>query len=117
MVSDAGGDLKHYGRLETEIGSPALEEIQMNAQGTQNKVESEVKLPAMVWLPRGDYALGLRTEPMQSNEGPDYARGSRTLPRETAGPDFARGLRTLPREAVRPDFARGVRQSQNGKSG
>jgi hypothetical protein len=72
----------------------------MNAQETQVKAEtarsdpqSEVKLPAMVWRPRGDYARGSRTLPREM-EGPDYARSSRTLPRTAEGPDFARGLRS-----------------------
>ncbi len=90
MVSDAGGNLKHCWRIETKLISPALEEIQMNAQETKVKVEA--KLPAMVWLPRGDFAQGLRTLPREM-EGPDYARGLRTLPREAVGPDYARGLR------------------------
>ena len=72
----------------------------MNTQVTQVKMEkaqsdpqSEGKLPAMVWLPRGDYARGSRTLPRAVVEGPDFARGSRTLPREIEGPDYARGLR------------------------
>ncbi len=66
----------------------------MNAQETQVKVEtqSEVTLPAIKWLPGGDYALGLRTLP-RTAEGPDYARGLRTLPLTAEGPDFARGIR------------------------
>ncbi len=87
----------------------------MNTQGTQVKTETaqsdsqlEVKTPAMVWLPRGDYARGSRTLPREI-EGPDYARGSRTLPREMEGPDYARGSRTLPRTVEGPDFARGLR--------
>ncbi len=93
----------------------------MNTQVTQVKMEkaqsdpqAEVKLPALTWLPRGDYAQGLRTLPREI-EGPDYARGLRTLPRETEGPDYARGLRTLPRIVEGPDFARGLRQSQKNK--
>ncbi len=72
----------------------------MNTQETQVKTETaksdrqlEVKTPALVWLPRGDYARGSRTLPREM-EGPDYARGSRTLPRTVEGPDFARGLRS-----------------------
>ncbi len=91
----------------------------MNAQETQVKTEtaqsdpqSEVTLPAIVWLPRGDYALGLRTQPKDDHEWPDFARGLRTLPREITSPDYARGLRTLPRTMQGPDFARGLRQSQ-----
>ncbi len=80
----------------------------MNAQETKVKVEA--KLPAIVWLPDGDYARGSRTLPREM-EAPDFARGLRTLPREAEGPDYARGLRTLPRGAERPDFARGLRQN------
>ncbi len=93
----------------------------MNTQETQIKTETaksdpqlEVKMPALVWLPRGDYALGLRTQPSNGLEWPDYARGLRTLPREIEGPDYARGLRTLPRSMGRPDFARGLRQNHQG---
>lgn len=117
MVSDAGGKVKHCWRIETQLTAPALEEIQVNAQETKVKVESaqtdpqsETKLPAMVWLPDGDYARGSRTLPREM-EGPDFARGLRTLPREAEGPDYARGLRTLPRGAERPDFARGLRHN------
>lgn len=91
----------------------------MNAQGTQVKLETaqtdpqaEVKLPAIVWLPRGDFACGSRTLPREI-EGPDYARGLRTLPRAAEGPDYAHGLRMLmlPRAAEGPDFARGLRHN------
>ena len=57
-----------------------------------------------------------RTEPRPMMEGPDFARGERTLPTNPAAdsqPDFARGLRTRPgrpAEAMHPDFARGLRR-------
>ncbi len=90
----------------------------MNAQKTQNTMETvqtdpqaNVTLPEIVWLPRGDYAQGMRTQPRNNLEWPDYARGLRTLPREIEGSDYARGLRTLPRPIQGPDFARGLRQN------
>ena len=91
----------------------------MNAQETQIKTETaqsdphlKARLPEMVWLPRGDYALGLRMQLRHSLDWPDYARGSRTLPREMEGPDYARGLRLLSRAVVEgPDFARGLRHN------
>jgi hypothetical protein len=65
--------------------------------------------PANEWRPH-------RTEPRPMMDGPDFARGERTLPTSSAAdsqPDFARGLRTRPgqpAEAMHPDFARGLRR-------
>ena len=88
------------------------QETQVKNEATQSNPQTKVTLPAIVWLPRGDYARGLRTLPLEM-EGPDYARGLRTLPLEMEGPDYARGLRTLPRTVDGPDYARGLRR--NGK--
>ncbi len=92
------------------------QETQVKNEATQSDPQSKVTLPAIVWLPRGDYALGLRTQPRSDIEWPDFARGLRTLPREMEGPDYARGLRTLPRSAERPDYARGLRRDGKDRS-
>ncbi len=84
-------------------------ETQIKTETARSDPQSEVTLPAILWLPHGDYALGLRKQPGHDLEWPDFARGLRTLPRDGEGPDYARGLRTLPRDIEGPDYARGLR--------
>ena len=58
---------------------------------------------------KGDFAQGMRTEPAK-NEGPDFARGERTVAMvDEGGPDYARGERSLPATPEGPDYARGLR--------
>ncbi len=58
---------------------------------------------------KGDYASGMRTL-SASNDGPDFARGERTMPSvNEGGPDYARGERTMPPAQEGSDYARGLR--------
>ncbi len=81
----------------TELNQPQSDSENLDAQTTsQNGM-------------KGDYAQGMRTGPA-SNDGPDFARGGRTMPPvNEGGPDFARGERTMPPTPEGPDYARGLR--------
>ena len=84
----------------TELVQPQVESKNLDAQTAR---QNDMK---------GDYAQGMRTLPA-SNEGPDFARGERTLPPVAGGgPDYARGERSLPPTSEGPDYARGLRGKQ-----
>ncbi len=79
-----------------------LSQEQIKRGDDQGQASSEIEL-------KGDFAQGMRTEPVK-NDGPDFARGERTLPPiDEGGPDYARGERTLPPTPEGPDYAQGLR--------
>ncbi len=79
------------------------------ADQRKSKSEAAQAQPSSENGMKGDYARGMRTVPA-SNDGPDFARGERTLPPlSEGGSDYARGERTLPPRLEGPDYARGLR--------
>ncbi len=82
-----------------------LDQQQLKSGDAQTRASSDSGL-------KGDFAQGMRIQPVK-NEGTDFARGERTVPRiDEGGPDYARGERTMPFTPEGPDYARGLRGKQ-----